>query len=147
MVAGGSPHFIAQVGGTAFAIHNISEPYVSDPLRASEVLPDLHLRKAVRDHKAWISMDIIHPPTGTADAYRVIARVLAHFIDSDCLALYYPPDERFAPCIADQTIEKLRSDDPVTAVFREVTEAPVIPIEDDPRLKADRKSTRLNSSH
>ncbi len=146
MVAGASPHFIAQVGGTAFAIHNISEPYVSDPVSASEALPELRLRKAVRDHKAWLSMDIVHPQAATADAYRVIAKVLAHFIDSDCLALYYPPDGQFAPCIADQTIEKLKSDDPVKAVFREVTEVPVIPIDDDPRLKAAEDEARRRFS-
>lgn len=146
MVAGASPHFIAQVAGTAFAIHNISAPYVNDPISASEALPELRLRKAVRDHKAWLSMDIVHPQAATTEAYRVVAKLLAHFIDSDCLALYYPPLGQFAPCVPDQTIEKLKSDDPVKAVFREITEVPVIPIDDDPRLRAAEDEARRRFS-
>jgi hypothetical protein len=61
MVAGASPHFIAQVGGTAFVIHNLSQPYMDDPVQASETFQELRLRKAIREH-------------------------LANLIDSDCLA-------------------------------------------------------------
>jgi uncharacterized protein YegJ (DUF2314 family) len=141
-VAGASPHFIVQIGGTAFTVHNIPTPYVEDPVKASGSLSELRLRKAVRDHQAWLSMDILHSQAATAEAYRMAAKVLAHFVDDDCLALYHPPLCQFAPCNADETIEKLRSDDPIRAVFREITSVPVIPLDDDPRLKAAEAEAR-----
>jgi uncharacterized protein YegJ (DUF2314 family) len=136
MVAGTSPHFIAQVGGTAFAIHNLPAPYMNDPVRESESFPELRLRKAIKDHKAWLSMDILYPKAATPEAYRLAARVLANLIDEDCLALYHPPLNRLAPCSMEETAARLRTDDPIKAVFREITEIPVIPADDDPRLRA-----------
>jgi uncharacterized protein YegJ (DUF2314 family) len=142
MVAGASPHFIAYASGTAFAIHNLSSPYVEDQAHASESIPELRLRKAIREHTAWLSMDIVHAQAATPEAYRVAARVLAKLIDADCLALYHPPSNRFAPCKPDETKAKLNSDDPIKAVFRELTEVPVIPIDDDPRLKSAEAEAR-----
>jgi len=135
MVAGASPHFIAQVGGTAFAIHNLPVPYMDDPVHASETVPELGLRKAMKDHKAWLSMDILNPKAATPEAYRVVARVLANLIDADCLALYHPPTNQLVPCSIDETAAKLKAPDPINATFHEITQIPVIPIDDDPRLR------------
>ena len=92
-VSGASPHFIAQLSGTLFAIHNLPSPYMDDPVRASESFRELRLRKAVRDHKAWLSMDIVYLEAATPEACRVVAQTFARLIDTDCLALYYPASE------------------------------------------------------
>lgn len=136
MVMGASPHFIAQVGGTTFAVHNLPVPYMPDPAHASESFPELRLRKAIRDHKAWLSMDIVPHEAAAPERYRIVARVLGNLVGTDCLALYHPPLNQFVPCSMDETVAKLKADEPITAVFREITEVPVIPIDDDPRLKA-----------
>lgn len=143
MVMGQSPHFTAYVGGTAFLIHNVPAPYVNNAAEASESFPELRVRKAVRDHQAWLSMDILHAGAATPEAYRLVGRVLARLVDTNCLALYHPPLNRWVTCSIDETAERLRTDNPIQAVFGEMTEAPVIPFEDgDPRLetaKADAK--------
>jgi uncharacterized protein YegJ (DUF2314 family) len=147
VVAGASPHFIAKVEGTWFTIHNVPTPYMDDPAQASESFREARLRNAIRDHHAWLSVEIIQPKAATPEAYRVLARVLAHFIDADCLALYSPPLNRFAPCIGDKTVAKLQSDDPVKSIFREVDEVPVIPVDDDdPRLKSAEAEARRRFS-
>jgi uncharacterized protein YegJ (DUF2314 family) len=110
---------------------------MDDPVRASESFPELRLRKAIKDHQAWLSMDIAQAEAATPEAYRVAARVLANLIDADCVALFHPPLARWVPCSMDETVANLRSDDPIAAVFGEMSQAPVIPIEeDDPRLIA-----------
>jgi len=141
MVAGASPHFIANVGGTSFVIHNLSSPYVEDPIAASETISDLRLRKAMREHKAWISMDVLKNREATSAAYRVVARVMANFAGPDCLALYHPPLNRLVPC-TEETVERLKSDDPIKAVFQDLDLVPVIPIEDDPRLRSAEAEAR-----
>jgi uncharacterized protein YegJ (DUF2314 family) len=142
MVTGESPHFIAHAAGTTFAIHNLDVPYMPDPIRASESFPELRLRKAIRDHTAWLSVAILQLQPQAPDAIKVAARVVSELIDSDCLALYHPPSGRFAPCFMEETIEKLRSDDPIGSVFRDSSALPVIPIDDDPRLKAAEAEAR-----
>jgi len=147
VVSGASPHFIVFIGGTPYLIHNVSAPYGDDPENVSESIPELRLRKALREHTAWLSMDILHPEAATPEAYRLVARTLSYLVDSDCLALYHVRLGQFALCNSDETIAKLRSDDPVTAVFREITQVPVIPVdEDDPRLKAAEAEARSRFS-
>lgn len=141
MVVGRSPHFLATVGNTAFAIHNLPSPYMNDPARVSETFEDLRLQKAIRDHKAWLSIDIVHSKVD-AEAYRIVARTLARLVDADCLALYHPPMNRFVPCHEAETVTALNGDDPIGAVFGEPTQVPVVPIDDDPRLRAAEAEAR-----
>lgn len=141
MIAGASPHFIAQVKGTAFAFHNLATPYVGNAARAGDSISELRLRKAVQDHKAWLSMDIIQPESATPENYRVIGRVLAHLVGPECLALYHPASNRLAPCF-EETVTKLRSADPVYAVFGDVGMVRVVPIDADPRLRVAEAEAR-----
>ncbi len=141
-VTGASPHFLAYLHPTSFIIHNFARPYWDDPAEASESIQELRLRKAVKDHTAWISMDVLKNEGATPAAYRVVARVMANFAGPDCLALYHPPLNRLVPC-TEETVEKLKSDDPIKAVFQDPDLVPVIPIDDDdPRLKAAEAEAR-----
>lgn len=103
---------------------------------------ELRLRKAVKDHKAWLSMDILRPAKGDAEAYRLVGRFLAESCDDDCLALYHPESNRMVACSAGETVERLRSEDPVKALFEQLVDVPVVPIDDDPRLKAAEAEAR-----
>ena len=142
VVIGRSPHLVAIVDGTFFLVHNLPAPYMPEPLKAAQEIQELRLRKAVAEHKAWISMDILHPPeAASTDNYRIVARFLSHLVGDDCLALYHPPLCRFATC-TEGTLESLRGDDPIQALFGAWQEAPVIPIDDDPRLKAAEAEAR-----
>ena len=146
VVAGASPHFIAKVSGAWYAVHNLSSPYLVDPVRASKLVREMRLSKAIRDNRAWLSVDIIHPQAATPEAYRVVARVLAHFVDSDCLALYSPTLNRFVPYQEDETAAKLQSDDPVNAIFHQGGQVPVVALDDDPRLKSAEEEARRRFS-
>lgn len=83
--------------------------------RQHKALHPLH-HAAMREHKAWLSMDILDPESVTPENYRIIGRVLAHLAGPDCLALYHPPSGKLVPCLA-ETGTKLSSDDPIQAVF------------------------------
>jgi hypothetical protein len=80
-------------------------------------------------------VDILHAQAVTPQAWRVVGHVAADLGGADCLALYHPPLGRWSVC-SEETAERLRAKDPIAAVFLEFHQAPVIPIDDDPRLKA-----------
>lgn len=142
MVTGKTPHFMARIGDTTYVIHSLAHPYMDNSVDASEAFPELRLRKAIRDHQAWLSMDVIPPEAASPEAYRIAARVLAKLADEACLALFHPPLNRFVPFSLDETPDLLSADDPIQAVFGGTSLVPVVPIDDDPRLKAAEAEAR-----
>jgi uncharacterized protein YegJ (DUF2314 family) len=135
-VIGKSPHFICLAGDAAFAVHNLPAPYMADPAQASESYPDLRLRPAIRDHKAWVAIDVVRPTPPSPEHYRAVARLAAGLVGSDCLALYHPPREAVVPYRGEETLAQLRSDDPIGALFEDAGGVPVIEVGEDPRMKA-----------
>jgi uncharacterized protein YegJ (DUF2314 family) len=133
-VSGTSPRFAARAQGATFVIHNSAKPYVDDPDLVSQSIAELRLRKAIADHRAWLSMDIVGP-VASAQEYRTIARLLAGLVDADCLALYHPPLDQIIPCQPDDPKE-LNSEDPVKTVFRDADWDRVYPFDQDPRMRA-----------
>src|SRR5262249_36126310 len=124
-----------------FAIHNLTMPYARDPAREGDSIADLRLRKAIKEHRAWLSMDILDPKRSSRENYQFVARTLAHLIGPECLALYHPPRKVLVPC-TDGTAAQLQSEDPIQAVFG-VSQVPVIPVEQgDPRLKTAEAEAR-----
>ncbi|MBL8220869.1 MAG: DUF2314 domain-containing protein [Bryobacterales bacterium] len=145
IVLGQTPHFVAFAGDTVFAIHNLSVPYMDDPEAASHSVQEMRTGKAIREHQAWLSMDVISPKPPTAEAYRTVARLLARLIDEDCLLLYHPPVGRFIACVPDDILPILTGDNPLD-LFQSLSTAPVIPADDDPRLKAAEAEARRRFS-
>src|SRR5262249_17244391 len=98
---------------------------------------ELRLRKAVRDHSAWLSVDLLGECSEDQlpDVYRTIGKLAAALTDDDCLALFAPATSQlvvFDPPMRDQ----LRGDDPLV-LFDLPPPRPVVPVSgDDPRLKA-----------
>ena len=146
IVMGALPHFVAIVDGITYVLNSVPAPYVADPEKASQSIREMRLQKAVKEHVAWLSADILNPRDANLQTYRVIARVLANFVDDDCLALYHPPLNRFVPCNVESVIEGLNADYPIRSVFEQIAEAPVIPVEDDPRLAAAEAEARRRFS-
>jgi uncharacterized protein YegJ (DUF2314 family) len=142
MVAGASPHFVARIDGTDFLIHNVSRPYMNDPARACKSIREMRTQKAVAEHTAWLSVEVLHPQAVTEDNYRIVGRAVAELIDQDSLALYHPPLNRFASWTMEECVEKLRTDDPIREVFQETGLIPVIPVASDPRLAAAEEEAR-----
>jgi uncharacterized protein YegJ (DUF2314 family) len=143
-VAGGSPHFIIQANGVTYLVHNASSPYCDTAEEAAEEVQELRLRRAIRDHRAWLSMDVLHPEQANSETYRIIVGVLARFSDSDCLAVYHPPSNRFTFSLRGKGAAQ-QAPDPVGALFEMEDNVPVLPIDDDPRLEAAEQEARRRS--
>lgn len=137
-VGGESPHFICSHGGGFFAIHNLDQPYFEDADKIANAVPELRRQKAIREHTAWVSCDLIRwlePGDGLSQAYRLIARLLCELLDDNCLAIIDPEAQQVF--LNDpETESKLRSDDP-RAALQESYYVPVIAVApDDPRMLA-----------
>ncbi len=137
-VGGDSPHFICSHGGGFFAIHNLDQPYFEDVEHIANAVPELRRQKAIREHTAWVSCDLIRwlePGDGLSQAYRLIARLLCELLDDNCLAIIDPEAQQVF--LNDpETESKLRSDDP-RAALQESYYVPVIAVApDDPRMLA-----------
>ena len=142
-VMGESPAFILQLGALLFLINNFSSPYLEDPEAAAKKITELRLAKALTEHRAWLSVDMLYQAEGEAlaEAYRFIGKLIAALGDTDCLAIYSPATNRLNAY--DAALEaQLRGPDPLK-LFTEPTFVPVISVpDDDPRMQAAVKEAR-----
>jgi len=140
-VVGESPHFLAKYEDYYFAIHYVDEPYFESPQEITDYAPDSRVQKAILDHEAWISIDLLQADDqqGKAavkrEAYQLIGKLLAELIDVYCLAIFCPETGSiFAYHPSFQ--EKLTGDDPFAQLL-DMEFPPVIEVNaDDPRMKA-----------
>src|SRR5262249_34176388 len=58
-VAGEEPSFILKYGDHLFLINSFAQPYMEDPETAASNIGELRLRKAIREHSAWLSVDLL----------------------------------------------------------------------------------------
>ena len=136
-VTGSSPSFVLKYGQTFFLINTFPRPYMDDPDRAAESIPELRLRKVIREHTAWLSVDLLGEPcqSNLAQTYRVIGKLTSALADEDCLAVFAPATGQIA-VFDEDTREKLLGHNPLD-VFDSSSHPPVVPVSgDDPRLKA-----------
>ena len=59
-VVGESPHFLVQLPDRLLAVHNAVLPYFDNPAAVAADLPELRLREAVANHRAWVSVECLH---------------------------------------------------------------------------------------
>lgn len=136
-VAGSPPSFVVKHGENFFLINTFPRPYMDDPEQAAESIPELRLRKAIREHTAWLSVDLLGEfrERDLPRLYRIIGKLTAALADDDCLAIFAPATSQIA-VFDGETRETLQSDNPLT-VFDGNSHPPVVPVSgDDPRLKA-----------
>ncbi|HEX5219092.1 MAG TPA: DUF2314 domain-containing protein [Verrucomicrobiae bacterium] len=137
-VVGESPMFAVQSPEGFFVIHNFPSQYFEDTAKAADDLQELRMQVAVRNHQAWMAVDLIQPhdPSATPESfYPQIARLVAELADENVLALYHPDSGKLTVWNEALT-EKLRGPD-VFEVFGEMHHPPVIDVDgDDPRMQA-----------
>jgi len=136
-VTGRSPHIIVQTGEWLVAIHSVSTPYFDDRQEVADACGEAPLAEAVREHRAWLSVDLLRRPEKSteAEAYRRIGRLVAELVDPQSLAVLCPATGRARP-LDSEALEVLSGPDPL-AVFRPVDFPPVVRVdEDDPALVA-----------
>lgn len=135
-VMGEPPSMMVKVDEHLLLVNCVPAPYIDRPEKAAEAVGELRLKKVIREHQAWMSVDLFGEYEGEAlaEGHRIIARLAAAFADDSCMALYQSRSGRLIP-YAPELLEALRSPDPLAALGWEV--APVVQIsEDDPRMKA-----------
>lgn len=142
-VVGESPHFLIKYEDHFLAVHNFDEPYFNEADEVVDETSELRIRHAVLEHRAWLSVDLIHgDDTGDhQETYRVIGRLLAQLIDDDCLAVCSTEMQTIHP-YHEELIDQLTGEDPL-GTLREASFPPVLAVdEDDPRMHAAVKEAR-----
>src|SRR5262249_17477661 len=91
-VTGVNPSFILKNGPHTFLINNFPCPYMEDPQKVAESIAELRLRKAVREHSAWLSVDLLGDwkSEEILDIYQSIGKLTAALAEEDCLAIFAP---------------------------------------------------------
>gem|GEM_PF-2398754 len=111
------PYHQVTVGADTFIINDIAAPYFEKGTQVADEIKNPNLSRAVRDHRAWISVDWVktEKQTDLRKVYQMIGKVVAHLSAKDTLAVYSPDMDQFA-LWAPTVRQGLEGDDPL-AVF------------------------------
>jgi len=114
-LVGREPAFIMRMNGSFFLINSFSFHYAADPEKEGAKITELRLRKAMTDHRAWLSVDLLRLDENAAEdaAYRVIGKLISALAGKDTLAVYAPQTSRLVP-YDDELKAKLAGDNPLT---------------------------------
>lgn len=113
----------------ALIVHNHDSQYFDDPKAVADEMPNLRFAEIVRNHTAWLSVDLLGSGESADhnEGYSMIGKALAALDDDSVLAILCPQHHYFNLWSPD--LEKtLHSDAPLDAMLEEV-KAPVIGVE------------------
>lgn len=136
----GLPTTIVSYRDRMIMINNFPQPYVEAPEAMADSIPDQRLRGLVAEHTAWLSCDAMGVESfddvdETREWYRILGRLLSELVDDNCLAIVLPQTNQIFANM-DETLELLKSDDPLEALGNDAP-VPVIQIgADDSRMIA-----------
>jgi uncharacterized protein YegJ (DUF2314 family) len=137
-VTGEEPVFFAQFAKRIFQILCVRKPYFDDLDAITSEIIELRLRKAVAEHRAWVSVDLMtdYPDADLRDPHWYIGNLLAALANGDTTAVVCPA-ERQMRAWDRNVLNTLRSDNPLDAFRVAPDKVPVIAIDDDdPRMLA-----------
>ncbi|BCU76696.1 hypothetical protein llg_14110 [Luteolibacter sp. LG18] len=127
--------FIVRNGAGLWTVHNRAHPYFDDVEQAIASVPEMRLQKAVRDHSAWLAVDLTAPFDKSLSAesfYPHIFRLLRELADEDTLAIFRP-ETGHINVWDDEVAAKLCGPEPLQD-FTQRSQPPVIHVEDDDPL-------------
>jgi uncharacterized protein YegJ (DUF2314 family) len=116
----------------------VRKPYFDDLDAVVAEIRELRLRNAVAEHRAWVSVDLMHvyDAKRLRDPNRHIGKLLAALATGDTTAVVWPEKKQIREWDRN-VMSKLRADDPLEAFTAVPEKVPVIQIsEDDPRMEA-----------
>jgi uncharacterized protein YegJ (DUF2314 family) len=135
-VAGEGPFFILKSPQGMWMVHNHPRPYFDE--NPAPRMPELRLRKALEEHTAWLSVDLMQGFLGDLPLdvyYPYIFRLIRELADDDTLAILRPETGQIN-IWSDEVAKSLGSMDPLED-FATPTHSAVITVSDeDPRMKA-----------
>lgn len=138
-VVGEVPLFVIRRDEEVFLVHAHDRPYLDDAEEAAESIPDLRSARAVVEHQAWVSVDVVgadlNDEAELRRLYGDVGRLLAELIDDDCQALLFPQFSELYPWDPEMHLG-LKSGDPRGAA-RAFRPPPLSYVSgDDPRMIA-----------
>lgn len=130
------PYYLVKLDAGRFVINSISEPYFKNAYKLADETKDRQLARAIREHRAWLSIDWAEQEGDLKKAYQQIGKMAAALAGPDTLAICNPDTDSVLPYDA-ALAETLKGDDPLQSFVSALTEPATIFIrDDDPRLKA-----------
>jgi len=145
------PSFVVTSAPGRYAVNNVDKPYFADSGKLADEVKDPALAGAIREHRAWLSVDWL----GTDDktdlrvVYQHISKIIVQLIGKDTLAVYSPETDQFH--INDATLlEHLNSPDPLQSLVPAGLANAAAPgntfnmNDDDPQLLAAQAEARKN---
>ena len=142
------PSIVMNYQGHMILVNNFPVPYVDDPEEAAESIGDLRLRSLVAEHTAWISCDALGVESfddmdAVREWYKRLGPLLCELVDDNCLAIMLPQTGQIFANM-EETLDMLKSDDPLEKLMDEAP-VPIVQIgEDDPRMQAAVQEARDN---
>lgn len=111
------PYHLVTFGSDKFIINDIAQPYFENSAQVADEIKNPNLSRAVRDHRAWISVDWVSTEQNAdlRKVYQMIGKMVAHLSGKDTLAVYSPDMDQFVLWVP-SVRQGLESDDPL-AVF------------------------------
>lgn len=116
-VLGGPSSFLVQAEGELFLVNSVDKPYVVDLKAAGYIVDCDRLAAVLKEHQAWLSVEILHPEAVSSSNYRIVGQVVAELLSTECLALLHPESRKVVSAVASDTHDKLRAAHPINAVF------------------------------
>lgn len=137
-VVGESPLFVIKAPTGMYLVHNMNTDYWENKTEVIEAIGELRLRKAVEDHNAWVSVDLLSPGDERPDmreAYLTVAQLLVALADEDTLAVVRP-ESMDINVWSDEVADRLLTPGAYQQLSQQDS-VPVIPIaDDDPSMQA-----------
>ncbi|MFT3868983.1 MAG: DUF2314 domain-containing protein [Nibricoccus sp.] len=132
-VVGSSPVFMVKSPSGMYMIHNQAQPYLEDTKSAAESTKNLRIRKAIEEHQAWLSVDLLSDPFDPSSTretiYREIGRLIAELSGPGTIGLFHPESGRFFAW-SPELEQAFKSGDGLNALEENLL-APVVPISPD----------------
>jgi uncharacterized protein YegJ (DUF2314 family) len=128
--------FVVYIPPMILGVLDVHGTYVSDPGTAADNARLFVVKRAIQQHRAWLSVDWIGGAGGNPETiYRTIGKLLAELGDGDCLALY-SPEHGVCNGYCDDILSVLRGEDPLKALELPAPSTKVLVEGDNPQLRA-----------
>ena len=144
-----SPSFIVKTPAGRFAVSTMAEPYFEASDKLAAELKDPTLADAIRQHRAWLSVDWIDKDekADLRKVYQQVGQIIGQLVKKDTLAVYSPDTDQFH--INDATLlGHLKSDDPLQdlapAGVAGAEDGKITISSDDPKLIAAQEEAEKN---
>lgn len=137
-VVKGGPGFIIQCQETFCMMIVAGKPYLE--AEALEEVQELRTRKMLREHKTWLSLDLVDdvskkPAAQQEQEMNRIIRLAAEMVDKNTVGVLLPSENIVLP-ISDEVITAMKGDDSLKALRKSSNAAVIGASGDDPEMMA-----------